>query len=327
MKKVIFQIICLAVFLGSCQNEISIEPTKISQLPEVNVAAKDTGVQLRSAGTTVSETVYGVSLDNAQNSRIVRIGLSGVSPAYTANYTPPIPIKMSTGAVVTNATGITFNPINRTFLVTTGPNSNVPNSLLQVDIVTGKVLTSVKTTLKNSAISLKDIEHSQTPSNCGLPSSPIFPSRFWAISNRNIVEVDPRTGVCTVWATVPGTGILHGLAADDSDQVWVTQTNLTSPIAQIWRYAIQCVPSKGLVLANIGSISNRTGTGFGAEGGLMYTRSANFELFYATKSATFFTSDFSPTVIPSMWSGAPNAKSIITNNPTGVEDITHVRIP
>ncbi|MEN9612921.1 MAG: hypothetical protein RLZZ628_3735 [Bacteroidota bacterium] len=327
VKKSIFILfLLLSCLLTACKEDNISEPATISQLPEPK---KEDELQTRTAGNTIKESVYGVSLDILQKSYIVPIKLAGTSPSYTAVYAATTPVIDSRVGAVTNATGITFDPRTSQFLITTAANSNIPNSLLQVD-KGGKVLAAVTTKIGKTTIALKDIEHSQTPSNCGLPK---FQSRFWAIYNRSIVEVDPLTGLCTSWATVPGAGILHGLAADDGDQVWVIQTNLANLCsagseAQVWRYAIQCVPFKGLTLANTICYSNKLKVvnPLGGEGGLMYTRSAHFELFYATNAATFWASDFSPTTSPA-WSVTPNAKSVITTAPIGVVDITHVRIP
>jgi hypothetical protein len=325
-KSVFILFLFLTSLLIACKEEIAPTSEANSELPEAKIT-KVEDLQTRTAGNMVAESVYGVSLDRLQKSHIVPIQLLGTSPAYTAAYTAPVPVMDSRVGAVTNATGITFDPRTSHFLVTTGANSNLPNSLLQVT-TSGKVLTAVTTKLGRTTIALKDIEHSQTPSNCGLSR---FQSRFWAIYKRTIVEVDPATGLCISWATVPGAGILQGLAADDSDQVWVIQSNLanqcaTGTQARVWRYVIQCVPSKGLLLANTICYSNRPISGLG-EGGLMYTRNAHFELFYATKSSTFWASDFSPTSLVSAWSNTPNAKSVITSAGIGVEDITHVRLP
>lgn len=247
---------CLtSLFLTSCQKEETTVKTTESDLTQAETTPND----LKASDRAVSILSYGVTWDALNQGWLTpyKTDCSQVSLG------TDVQIKLG-GIPVREVTGISrIDMTMAKVVVTTGLTSNFPNQIMIVDVATGNVLSNVPAKLGGAIIALKDIElgyfNNVTP-------------RYYAIQagTRRIVSVDIFTGNCVLLATVPGAGILHGLATTNNNRVYVIQTNSAAcaGLGLMWRYN---VTTAAPTLAAAGN-QNYIGTAamMNGEGGLSY---------------------------------------------------------
>jgi hypothetical protein len=263
MKKlfVIFSFLGLlssTLYLTSCQKEETNSDNSVSALTQEQTQSSTD--DLKAGDRALSIPSLGVTWNTANQSFLTPYKTDCSQVSIGGN----IPIKLPTGLHITEATGVSrIAGTTAKVVVTTGLTSNFPNRVMIVDAATGIVLSSVIAKIGVTVVALKDIElgyfNNVTPV-------------YYAVQagTRRIVSVNIATGACVVLATVPGAGILHGLATTNTNRLYVIQSNVAAcaGLGLMWRYNIIAAAPVIVAAGNQNFIG--TPAMLNSEGGLSY---------------------------------------------------------